>query len=162
MLTHDQLIPVHEAEFKRINKRIEDLEDLGERSIEAVSKISKSIDFIHERLDKREAQTDAIIKLGTSVEHMVHEVKELSVQVREVVLQMSDHEHRISDFEKSTLKEDIKSIEDKLTTFDRALVTLENASAKKVASYVDYGFKAVVAVLALGLLYLVSGGNLGG
>lgn len=155
VLTHEQAFPLHDAEFKRINKRVNDLEDLGEKSIEIVSKMEKSIEFIHQRLDQREAQTEAIIKLGTSVEHMVAEVRELSGQVKEVVLQMADHEHRISDFEKSTLKEDIKEINKKLTV-------LENAAAKKIASYVDHGFKAVIVVIFLGMLYFISNGRLGG
>ena len=162
VLTHEQAFPLHDAEFKRINSRIKDLEDLGEKSIEIVSKMEKSIEFIHSRLDQRETQTDAIIKLGASVEHMVTEVKELSVQVKEVVKQMSDHEHRISDFEKSTIKDDIKAIDDKVGTVMKTVIELQNAPAKKIAQMVEHGFKAVIVVLFLGMLYLISDGRLGG
>ena len=162
VLTHEQAFPLHDAEFKRINSRIKDLEDLGEKSIEIISKMEKSIEFIHERLDKREAQTDAIIKLGMSVEHMVTEVKELSTQVKEVVLQMADHEHRISDFEKSTINEDIKALRTDYGTLVKVVEELKNAPAKKIAQYVDHGFKAIIVAIFLGMLFLISGGRLGG
>lgn len=162
VLTHEQAFPLHDAEFKRINSRIKDLEDLGEKSIEIVSKMEKSIEFIHSRLDQRETQTDAIIKLGSSVEHMVTEVKELSVQVKEVVLQMADHNHRISDLEKSTIKDDIKAIDTKVDAALKAVTELQNAPAKKIAQMVEHGFKAVIVVLFLGILYLISDGRLGG
>ena len=162
VLTHEQAFPLHDAEFKRINSRIKDLEDLGEKSIEIVSKMEKSIEFIHSRLDQRETQTDAIIKLGASVEHMVTEVKELSAQVKEVVLQMADHSHRISDLEKSTIKDDIKAIDDKVGAVMKTVIELQNAPAKKIAQYVDHGFKAIIVAIFLGIWYLISGGKLGG
>ena len=174
LLTHEQAFPLHSAELKRISEQVDALEDLGTRSIEVVSKLSKSLEYAHERIGKSEAQTEAIIRLGTSVEHMVTEVKGLSEQVKEVVTQMADHEHRITDFEKSTIKEDIKNINDKFISIENSaakkvdlvpitdkLIILENAAAKKIASYVDNTLKAVLVVAVLAFIYYLSDGKIG-
>jgi DNA repair exonuclease SbcCD ATPase subunit len=162
VLTHDQAFPLHDAEFKRINARIKELEDLGEKSIEVVSKMEKSLEFVHERLDARQAQTDAILGLGSAVEHMAKQLEKV-VSNQEKTTQMAvDHEYRLSDMEKSPIKDDLKEMKTDINTIKDKLVVIENAPAKKLASYIDNGFKAAVTAVMLYLLWMITSGQIGG
>lgn len=154
-MTHETLIPVHEAEFKRINVRICDLEELGEKSIEKVAKLEQILIHHTERINATEEQTRAIFALGTSVEHMVEEVKGLSAKVEKLVSSLSDHEHRIDGIEKTNYTIEIKNINDKL-------IELERKPEKKLMQYFDAGIKTAFVAIMMFLLYLLTDGKVGG
>lgn len=154
-MTHETLVPVHEAEFKRINVRICDLEELGEKSIEKVAKLEQILIHHTERINATEEQTRAIFALGTSVEHMVEEVKGLSAKVEKLVSSLSDHEHRIDGIEKTNYTIEIKNINDKL-------IELERKPEKKLMQYFDAGIKTAFVAVMMFLLYLLTDGKVGG
>lgn len=154
-MTHETLVPVHEAEFKRINVRICDLEELGEKSIEKVAKLEQILIHHTERINATEEQTRAIFALGNSVEHMVEEVKGLSAKVEKLVSSLSDHEHRIDGIEKTNYTIEIKSINDKL-------IELERKPEKKLMQYFDAGIKTAFVAVMMFLLYLLTDGKVGG
>lgn len=154
-MTHETLVPVHEAEFKRINVRICDLEELGEKSIEKVAKLEQILIHHTERINATEEQTRAIFALGTSVEHMVEEVKGLSAKVEKLVSSLSDHEHRIDGIEKTNYTIEIKNINDKL-------IELERKPEKKLMQYFDAGIKTAFVAIMMFLLYLLTDGKVGG
>lgn len=154
-LTHEQLMPVHNEEFKRINKRVYDLEELSERGIGEVSAIKTDLDWIKQQIIASKEQTEAIIKLGSSVEHMTIEIGKLSVQVEKVVSSIGDHENRISGIEKENFEGELKFIKDEL-------VIIKNRPATTALQYVDYIFKAGVVAAFLSFLWYISGGRIGG
>lgn len=154
-MTHESLVPVHEAEFKRINIRINDLEDLGEKSIEKMAKLEQVLIHHTERINATEEQTRAIFALGTSVEHMVQEVKVLSDKVEKLVSSLSDHEHRIDGIEKTNYTIEIKNINDKLLELDRK-------PEKKLMQYFDAGIKTAFVAIIMFLIYILTDGKLGG
>jgi chromosome segregation ATPase len=146
---------VHGEEFKRINKRVYDIEETLETGIAEISSIKTSIEFIHKRLDNREAQTEAIIKLSSSVEHMVSQVKELSVDMKEVIKLVSDHDMKIHGIESSNYS-------DKITDLHNKFNDLEKAKYTKINGYIDSVFKAIFVAIALYLLFIFSNGQIGG
>jgi len=172
-MTHDQIIPAHNQEFKRLNKRMDEEEDFTKKMIDLTSKQQSAIERLQDDVRSSKKQTEAIYRLGASVEHMVIGISDLSVQVKDMVGVTSNHEYRLTDIEKNTMSEDLKAskheaallineVKDDVEANLRAISELRNAPAKKIASYVDHGFKAVLVVVLLTALYLLSNGVIGG
>ena len=153
--THESLVPVHESEFKRINVRVNDLEDLGEKSIEKMAKFEQILLHHTDRINATEEQTRAIFALGTSVEHMVEEVKGLSAKVEKLVSSLSDHEHRIDGIEKINYTVEIDNIK-------KSLIDLERRPEKKLMQYFDAGIKTAFVAIMMFLVYLFTNGKVGG
>lgn len=154
-LTHEQLFPVHNEMFVQITKRLEDLEESDYSNASDLSSIKTSIDFIHKRLDQREAQTEAILELGYSVRSMVDEVKILSEKMEKFAIVSVDHENRLSGIEKEDLRDELQFIKDEL-------ILIKNRPANTIMKYVDAIFKGGLLAVFLGFLYWLTGGKIGG
>ena len=154
-LTHEQLMPVHNEMFLQITKRLEDLEESDYSNASDLSSIKTSIEFIHQRLDKREEQTAAILELGYSVRSMVDEVKILSEKMEKIATSLGDHEVRISGIEKEDIKDEIQFIKDEL-------ILIKNRPANTIMKYVDVILKGGLLAAFLGFLYWLTGGKIGG
>ena len=154
-LTHEQLVPVHNEMFIQITKRLEDLEESDYSNASDLSSIKTSIEFIHQRLDKREEQTAAILELGYSVRSMVDEVKILSEKMEKIATSLGDHEVRISGIEKEDIKDEIQFIKDEL-------ILIKNRPANTIMKYVDVILKGGLLAAFLGFLYWLTGGKIGG
>lgn len=146
---------MHNEAFVRIDKRLEDLEESDYDHASVITGINTSIEFIHKRLDQREAQTDAILQLGYSVQSMVTEVAKLSDKMEKFASSLGDHENRIIGIEKDDLKDELKIIKDEL-------LIIKNRPANMIASYVEYTLKATIVVAFLSYLFWISGGRIGG
>lgn len=153
-MDHTSLITTHEAEFNRMNARLKDLEELGEKSIDKIARIETVLVSHTETIKDQQEQTRAIFALGTSVEHMVTEVKELSNKVEKVVSSISDHEHRIDGIEKVNYSVEIASLKEMIREIDIK-------PAKKVMGYVDAVTRSVVIAVGLYLLWLITDGRIG-
>lgn len=166
VLTHDQAYPVHHAEFQRINSRLKAGEEINDDYIKFKAGVEKSFEFIRERLDARQAQTDAIIILGKSVEHMADEIKEVSGSVKEMLKSTTDHEYRLADIEKNDLREELRELKEEIKSdikdIKDKLVIIEYKPDRKLAEYFDYAFKTIVSVAVLAFLFYLTGGKLGG
>lgn len=154
-LTHEQIMPVHNEEFKRINVRLEDLEELSEKSIGEISAMSRDISWIRDQIIASAEQTKAIYQLGSSVEHMTSEIGKLSIQVEKVVTSVGDHENRISGIEKENYEDELALIKDEISL-------IKNRPANVVLQYLDYILKGGILIAFLSFLWYISGGRIGG
>ena len=150
---HDSLIVAHTDEFRRINTRLNDEETMTKKFIEVTANQRASIDFIHERLDRSEKQVDAILALGTSVQHMVDEMKKTSTNVEKIIEIQHDLNLRVVDIEREQYDTRFDKLDLRMNEMAVAINTLTNKPAQIIAAYATNTFKAVLIALALYVLY---------
>lgn len=176
-LTHEHLVPVHEAEFKRLNKRIEDEEAFTKQMIRISADQSASLERIHERLDDWGEQTKAILLLGHSVEVMANETTKIQQSVNEAMKILGEQNLRIHDIEREKFDERFEELETeyenafikieekydvKLDAINVRFTDLENRAGKVALKYLGISLGVVITSLTLFLLYSITNGKIGG
>lgn len=149
---HTEVIPTHNEKFLHIEKAIGLLQSFDQKMIEVTSNQNASLERIHERLDDWEEQTKAIIRLGTSVEHMVDESKKTQESVGKAMELIQDLHIRTRDIEKEKYEDKFKEYETEMDTIKAHIMTLENKAGQVVLKYLE---KALTYLLVAGLGFII-------
>lgn len=90
----EQLIKTHEQIFQEMKSSIADLQESMGKGRERMVVVEQSTKSAHHRLDSMKEQTNAIIRMSTSVEYMAKQVEDMLGILKE-------HDGRLDKLEKS-------------------------------------------------------------
>lgn len=146
-------IKSHEAEFLRLNKKVDDINQYIIIFHEFVGSTKNELKTISDAIKVQTEQTKAIIELGNSVQNVAREMSDISTEISKLIDYQQDLKGQVEGMRPEVAKIAPMAVE---------VANLAQKPAKTLMKYWDKAVDLVFVSVVLYVLYVVSSGKLGG